>query len=115
MGEIRRIEEVAEIDSLLEESRVRPVFVFKHSLICPISSWALDAYRRFAEDPSALAGARCALVEIQRARAVSEAIAQRTGVRHESPQAILLRDQRAVWHASHRGITEEALAASLRG
>jgi len=33
----------------------------------------------------------------------------RTGVRHESPQVLLIRDGLAVWHGSHWEITEQAL------
>ena len=36
-----------------------------------------------------------------------------TGVRHESPQVLLLREGRAAWHASHRGITGERVRAAL--
>ena len=49
------------------------------------------------------------MIEIQRARPVSIALAERTGVRHESPQALLLRDARVVWHASHYQIHLTAL------
>jgi bacillithiol system protein YtxJ len=40
-------------------------------------------------------------------------VAVTTGVRHQSPQAILLRDGRAVWNGSHGGITAEALERAL--
>jgi hypothetical protein len=35
---------------------------------------------------------------------------KRLGVRHETPQAILLRDGKPVWKASHFRITADALA-----
>jgi bacillithiol system protein YtxJ len=50
-----------------------------------------------------------ALIEIQRARPVSNALAERTGVPHESPQAILLRNAQVAWHASHYDINLTAL------
>jgi bacillithiol system protein YtxJ len=40
---------------------------------------------------------------------VSDHAAARLGVRHETPQAILLRDGRPVWNASHFRITADAL------
>jgi bacillithiol system protein YtxJ len=42
---------------------------------------------------------------------VSDAAAQRLGIRHETPQAILLRDGRVVWNASHFRITAIELDA----
>jgi len=51
--------------------------------------------------------------DLQHARALSSAIAEATGVRHQSPQAILLRDGEAVWDTSHGRITEEALGEAL--
>jgi transposase InsO family protein len=51
--------------------------------------------------------------QIGRERTLSRRIADRTGVRHESPQAILVERGRAVWNASHGAITRESLAAAL--
>jgi bacillithiol system protein YtxJ len=47
-------------------------------------------------------------------RRLSDIVAERLGVRHESPQALLIKDGRAVWHASHWSITSEALVNALR-
>jgi bacillithiol system protein YtxJ len=52
-------------------------------------------------------------VNVSRDRAVSRAIEARTGVRHESPQALVLRGGQAVWDASHFAITAEAVQGVL--
>jgi bacillithiol system protein YtxJ len=99
------------LEATFAASHQRPVLVFKHSLICPIST---SAHRRFENFVARNAGrARFALIEIQNARPLSNEVAHRTGIRHESPQALLLRDGAAVWHASHGAITEEAMADAL--
>jgi bacillithiol system protein YtxJ len=108
MADIETIESLPALDALIERSRETPVWVFKHSLTCPISSSAWSEFARFAGRPAA-PGAVYALIEIQRARPVSNALAERTGVRHQSPQALLLRDARVVWHASHYDIQVAAL------
>lgn len=46
-------------------------------------------------------------------RPVSLALAERVGVKHESPQALLIKDGRALWHDSHRAITTEALVSAV--
>jgi len=86
--------------------------VFKHSTRCPVSSAAwreVAAFRR--EHPDA----PVYVVHVVEQRALSNAFAARTGVRHESPQAVLLEAGRAAWHGSHEGVTAEALEALLEG
>jgi bacillithiol system protein YtxJ len=51
---------------------------------------------------------------VQRAREVSREVEARTGVRHESPQALILRGGEAVWSASHWRVTAEAVESALR-
>jgi bacillithiol system protein YtxJ len=54
------------------------------------------------------------LVEVQRARALSNEIAHRLGVRHESPQIIIVRNGQVVWDASHFSITADAVTDAVR-
>jgi bacillithiol system protein YtxJ len=49
------------------------------------------------------------LVDVRAQRAVSQQIAARSGVEHESPQIIVFRRGAVVWNASHHDITVEAL------
>jgi bacillithiol system protein YtxJ len=102
---------IDEIAPLVEASKQQPVLFFKHSLTCPVSDSAFREYLAFLADRSD--DAAYTLIEIQNARPVSNHVAEATGVRHESPQAILLRDGKPVWHASHWKITRQALAAAL--
>ena len=44
---------------------------------------------------------RVNILEVQSAREISRELANLTGVRHETPQVIILRDGKAVWNASH--------------
>lgn len=109
MAEIQYIDSIPALDDLLETAKERPVWVFKHSLTCGTSSAAWAEFRRFAADPPAEDGTVYALIEVQNARAVSSAFAERVGLRHESPQAVLLRGARVAWHASHYRIELQAL------
>jgi bacillithiol system protein YtxJ len=54
------------------------------------------------------------MVTVQSHRKLSDEMAVRLGIRHETPQAILLRDGRPVWSASHFRITASALTKQLR-
>lgn len=86
--------------------------LFKHSLICPTSAQAFHEYRRFLAAGSPVP---TAWLDVRGQRPLSLAVEARTGVRHESPQALLLRTGRAVWHASHGAITHATLGAAVAG
>jgi bacillithiol system protein YtxJ len=101
-----------QIDALLEESASRPVLLFKHSVSCGTSAYALDELQELLERDH-VADVRYAVVVVQSDRATSNAIATRLGVRHETPQALLLRDGRVVWSASHHRLTADTLAKAV--
>lgn len=88
-----------------------PLFlVFKHSLICPVSARAFAEYDAFrAAHPEV----PTAWIDVIGERTWSQHVAAVTGVPHESPQALVVRDGRVVWHASHGEITRKALAAAV--
>ncbi|MGR9049041.1 bacillithiol system redox-active protein YtxJ [Halobacillus faecis] len=80
-------------------------FLLKHSLTCPISASAHQQFDRFAEETSV----PCFILFVQESRALSNHIAEYTGIRHESPQVIQFQEGEAVWHDSHSAITKERL------
>ena len=96
-----------DLDRILAASGDRPLLLFKHSYTCGTSAEALDELvAHLNERP---ADASYAMVTVQSHRDVSNAVARRLGVRHETPQALLVRDGRAVWSASHFRVTAAAL------
>jgi bacillithiol system protein YtxJ len=101
-----QITDTEALEQLLTRSHAAPVVLFKHSSTCPISS---AAYKQMSQ-----VGDEVSLVVVQRARDVSSEIESRTGVRHESPQAIVLRNGQAVWTASHFDITARAVEQAVR-
>jgi len=107
MVAIERIENVSQLDALFEQSKERRVWIFKHSLSCSVSIYAWSEFRRFAE--SVQGDVVFALIEVQTARLVSNDVARRLNIRHQSPQAILLREGAVAWHASHFDIELAAL------
>lgn len=100
-----------ELDRAFEASARAPVMIFKHSLTCPVSTAGYQAYLSFLEGRSD--GNLYTLIEVQNARDLCNEVAERTGVRHESPQAVLLKDGKAVWNASHWDISPESLQEAL--
>ena len=87
-----KIDNHAALENLLTDSSKKPVIVFKHSNACSISA---RAYREMEKLDDVN------ILEVQSARSISNEVANLTGVRHETPQVIILRDGKAVWNASH--------------
>jgi bacillithiol system protein YtxJ len=102
----------ADFHDFLRQSADRPVLLFKHSTRCPLSAAALQEFEAYARSAE---GVPCARVLVIEQRPLSGFIAEAAGVRHESPQAILFRNGRAVWSASHQAVTREALARASAG
>jgi bacillithiol system protein YtxJ len=105
---------LAELEQAITDSHLKPVLLFKHSYTCGISAEALDELRAHLDGEAAAAnGVRYAMVTVQTHRDVSNAITTKLGVRHETPQAILVRGGRAVWSASHFRVNAAELAKVL--
>ena len=100
-----RIDDNATLTNLINDSKDKPVIVFKHSNACSISS---RAYREL--EPL---GDQVNILEVQSAREVSRELANLTGVRHETPQVIVLRDGKAVWNASHFDVKADAVMQAV--
>jgi bacillithiol system protein YtxJ len=105
------IHHIDELDRALMESRHRPLVLFKHSYSCGVSAEALDELLAHLAEQQG--NARYAMVTVQTHRDVSNAIAAKLGVRHETPQALLVQDGRVVWSASHFRVNADALAKAL--
>jgi len=86
--------------------------VFKHSTTCPISAEAHREFQAWCEGV-AQGGLSVYWVRVIEERPLSQRIAADTGVPHQSPQAILVRDGKVAWHGSHWAITRDSLAAAV--
>ena len=82
-----------------------PVWVLKHSNTCPVSTYAKQEFDAYVNDQDATAG----IVVVQEARDLSNRIAERFDITHESPQAFLFVDGEVKWHASHGAILADEM------
>jgi bacillithiol system protein YtxJ len=107
---IQECQTIQDFERLVTASYEGPVFLFKHSTRCPVSAGRWRTFQSFAE---ARQGPQFYRVLVVENRPVSMHIAAQSGIRHESPQAILFERGEPLWHASHGSITEEAMAQAL--
>ena len=124
-----RLTELSALDEAIASSTERPVFVYKHSTVCPVSARAADHYHDFADDFADMdtdgdgdgdtdENASTPLftqVMVIENRNLSNEIESRLGIRHESPQLLLVRDGKVTWHASHFSITGKDIKNALEG
>ena len=83
--------------------------LFKHSRVCPISARAFARYEEFiSEHPEVPTG----FIDVIAQRPWSQWVAAETGITHESPQALWIRDGAVAWDDSHLAISKEALEAA---
>jgi len=108
---IQNLTTAEDIDGTLELSSEKPVMILKHSTRCPISFAVRQEFETYAEG-AAGRGIDCRVVLVVENRALSQDIAARLGVRHQSPQAILLKNGQAVWHDSHDRVSVKTLEAA---
>jgi bacillithiol system protein YtxJ len=108
-----KITSEAELDAAIEASYKKPVLLFKHSTRCSISSTALSRLERNwgAEADKDI---RPFYLDLIAYRPVSNAIADKTGIVHESPQAILLVDGQPIYNTSHLDIRLDGLLEAAR-
>lgn len=96
------LEEEEKLDELIQSSYEKPVLLFKHSTRCIVSKMAkkrLENEWNIDEN-----NITAVYIDLLQYRNISNLIAQKTGVEHQSPQAILLRNGAVVYHSSHQSI-----------
>jgi len=99
------IDDLESLDRFISEAGENPAIVFKHSNTCGISA---RVYREVSQVARPIA-----VVVVQQARHVSDEIARRFGIQHETPQALVVRGEKVLWSASHYAVKAQAIEAAL--
>ena len=99
------IDDVESLDRFIFEAGETPAIVFKHSNTCGVSA---RVYREISQVTRPVG-----IVIVQHARDVSDEIARRFGIQHETPQAIIVCGARVLWSASHYAVKAHAVEEAL--
>lgn len=92
-------------------ARAGRTIVYKHSPTCSLCSWSIHVLGKMADQD----GVTLELVDVLSQRPLSRDIEAHFGVRHESPQILIVDDGKVTWHASHRGVAPERVRAAMAG
>jgi bacillithiol system protein YtxJ len=103
--------ENAQLDELILQSHEKPVVIFKHSTRCVISRFALKNFEAaFYYENEILPY----FVDLLNYRSISDDIARRFLVAHQSPQILVIDRGVSVYNASHESIDAQDLKQFLR-
>ncbi|RIV68518.1 bacillithiol system redox-active protein YtxJ [Flagellimonas aequoris] len=97
------LEEFAQLDAISRKSKDKTQVIYKHSSTCGISSMVLSMFTQSYDLDT-----DCDLyfLTIQHHRDISNEIAQKFGVRHESPQLLVVKNGEVTFHTSHGAIAD---------
>jgi bacillithiol system protein YtxJ len=98
--------DLGQLNEIMELSHQQPVAIFKHSTRCSISRMAL---RQFEQEFDLEGKVVPYYLDLLEHRDISNEIANRFGVYHQSPQLIVIKDGKAVYDRSHGDIIAEDL------
>ncbi|MBS1594881.1 MAG: bacillithiol system redox-active protein YtxJ [Bacteroidetes bacterium] len=94
--------DIGQLDEIIRDSARMPVAIFKHSTRCSISAMVKRALER---DWTASADTLPVYyLDLIAFRPISNEIARRFEVIHESPQMLLIKEGKVAYHASHSEI-----------
>ena len=105
--ELTDLEQLNEIITLSSE---KPVAIFKHSTRCSVSRMALKQFENEFDSADKVTPYFLDLIAY---REVSNEIAHRFEVQHQSPQLILIKDGKTIYNASHSDIDAEELGKKV--
>lgn len=95
------IEQLEEIESFSIENTV---LVFKHSTRCGISSMVKRQFEKSLDEDTRQM--KLYYLDLISYREISNEIASRFNIRHQSPQLLLLKNGKVIDHASHHSILD---------
>jgi bacillithiol system protein YtxJ len=98
-----------QLSQIVENSHKRPQIIYKHSTRCGISSMVLKRL----EKSSFPNNADFYFIDLIRYRNLSNEIAEKFHVHHESPQILLIKSGECVFDESHYSITMDDIISQV--
>jgi len=102
--------DLGQLNEIIAMSNEKPVAIFKHSTRCSVSRMALKQFENEFNSSDKVTPYFLDLIEY---RAISNEIANRFGVTHQSPQLILIKEGKAIYNVSHSDIDAEELGKKV--
>ena len=101
-----------DLDNIINESKNKPVLIFKHSTRCSISSMALNRLERDWSKPNENEVIPH-LLDLIANRNLSNMISEKFNIPHESPQILIIKNGKCSYTNSHMGINLKDILTEL--
>ncbi len=111
MSDWKMLDSIKQLDEIDALSKEKTVVIFKHSTTCGISAGAKN--RLESDWPKLEGDIAFYYLDLLSYRPISNEIASRYGVRHESPQIIVINNGNAVHDSSHHRISVGDLNSAI--
>jgi bacillithiol system protein YtxJ len=102
--------DLGQLNEIIAASNEKPVAIFKHSTRCSVSRMAL---KQFENEFNSSDKVTPYFLDLIAHRDISNEIATRFGVYHQSPQLILIKEGKAIYNVSHSDIDAEELGTKV--
>ena len=102
--------DLGQLNEIISSSNEKPVVIFKHSTRCIVSRTALKQFENEFDLESEI---DAYFLDLLAHRDISNEIASRFGVYHQSPQLLLIKDGKSVYDVSHSDIDAGELKGKL--
>lgn len=102
--------DLSQLDEIVTLSNEKPVVIFKHSTRCSVSRFAL---KQFESEYDLTDRVDAYFLDLLEYRVISNEIASRFGVYHQSPQLLLIKEGKSVYDVSHSDINARELKGKL--
>ena len=103
--------EEQQVADVMKASNDMPQLVYKHSHTCGICHVAKERIEESFDEIKKCADMH--FVNVKKSRTVSSAFAEKLGIRHESPQVLIIDQGECIWHQSHWSIKGDAISEAL--
>lgn len=103
--------QLQQLDTIITESTETPVIIFKHSTRCGISRMALKGFE--GSYSIGEGDAKPYYLDLLEHRDISNEIANRFGVMHQSPQVLVIKNGAVVYNESHGDIDAQVVKEKL--
>lgn len=104
------LQDFGQLNEIMTVSNEKPVVIFKHSTRCSVSRMAL---KQFENEFDLNDKVDAYFLDLLEHRDISNEIADRFGVYHQSPQLLLIKDGKSVYDVSHSDIDAAELKRKL--
>jgi bacillithiol system protein YtxJ len=109
-SELSSVDQIAQIR---KESTETPILIFKYSSRCSLSRMALDRLERNWKETE-MRRVKPYFLDLITYREISNRIAHDFAVEHESPQVLIIENEKSIYDKSHMGIDYQEIREIIK-